>query len=176
MGSHALKPIVKILNLFVFRRIVYYKTQLTEESILLGIEQFTQTNRNIEGEVYTNGFELHYISDFFLSFPTKLPMIEIIGKTKTVEQTTILKIKISLNSIMKIIYAIAAISIITFYLLENSSGADFGGIGDSAAPLMVVPIGYVLLLITYLFESKACSHDVERMIGIVEANSDNHEY
>ncbi len=171
-----MKAIINLSNFFALRRIVYYETYLSEESLLLGINRYIEKNQNIDGEIYADGFELHYISDFLLAFPTKLPFIEIKGKTKMVAKVTVLRMKTSLNSIMKIFYTIGIGSIILFYLLDKYSGTDYGGISDSILPLMVIPLGYGMSLIGFLLESGSCSDDFERMFNIIEANQSDPEY
>ena len=99
------------------------------------------------------GLTCFFISNFALNLHTKLPLVDIKGKTSINGLKTGLKIKIRLSIIPKFIFPFALGSIVLFYFLDKYTDSDFGGISDSTFPLLSIPFVYVFSLTMYLIES-----------------------
>ena len=162
-----------ILNFFIFRRIVIFRTTLSEDILLKGIQKCTRHSKNTEGKMVDHGFEMFYLSDFLLFFPAKLPVVDVDGLSSTDSDNVRLTLTIKINILQRIILGITIPCFVICFLLDKYTQTDLGGISDSSFTLLVIPFLYFTILIPFLIETDSCINYFKSMIRTIERHNEN---
>ena len=70
-----MKFTISIIDFLIFNWTKSYKIKIPVSDFLSDLKKVEHKKRNIEGEITNSSFDLFFISDFALKFPTKLPLL-----------------------------------------------------------------------------------------------------
>lgn len=165
-----MKIIKSIIDFLTFNWTKNYKITIPILEFLTDLKSIEYKERNLEGEITDSSFELFYISDFALKFPTKIPFLEIKGKLKKQEKVNQLKIRVSIQPFVKYIFIIAVVIVLTFFFIDKYSASDFGNFSNSNLPLILPIFAYGFLMLNFITESVSCKDYFSRLIVRFEKN------
>jgi hypothetical protein len=148
----------KIFGFFIFYWKNDYDYIVTDEFLIDNLRNIEKEKSNIEGEVYKNSFDVVFISNFALSFPTKLPFISVKGKLIRKGGTPKLRLSVNMISFVRFFYFFSALIILGFYFADKYYDSAFGHISDSRLPLFAPIFIYIGLMLAFIIESVACNN------------------
>ena len=163
-----MKLIKSIIDFLIFNWTKSYKITIPTSEFLSDLKKVENKKRNIEGVITDSGFELFFISDFALKFPTKIPLLQIKGELKKQEDFSQLKIRTSIQIFAKYIFLFAVIIVLTFFFLDKYTDSDFGDFSNSNLPLIFPIFAYGFLMLNFITESVSCKDYFSRLIVELE--------
>jgi len=167
-----MKLIKSIIDFLIFNWTKSYKIKIPVSDFLSDLKKVEYKKRNIEGEITDSGFQLFFISDFALKFPTKIPFIEIKGELKKHDDFSRLKIRTSIQPFAKYIFVFGVIIVLTIFFLDKYTDFDFGDFTNSnfrdfskSDLLLIFPFFvYGFLMLNFIIESVSCKDYFSRLI------------
>jgi len=163
-----MKFTISIIDFLIFNWTKSYKIKISVSDFLSDLKKVEYKKRNIEGEITNSSFDLFFISDFALKFPTKLPLLELKGELSKQENYWRLKIRTSIQPIAKYIFLFAVIIVLAIFLLDKYTVSKFGNISDSNLPLVFPLFVYGFLMLNFIIESLSCKVYFDRLIVELE--------
>ncbi len=163
-----MKLIKSIIDFLIFSWTKSYKIKIPVSDFLSDLKKVEYKKRNIEGEITDSSFELFFISDFALNFPTKMPLLQIKGKLEKKEGFSQLIIRTSILGFAKYLFLFAVIIVLTIFSLDKYTDSEFGNISDSNLPLIFPFFVYGFLMLTFIIESVSCKDYFARLIDYLE--------
>ena len=160
--------IKSIIDFLIFNWTKSYKIKIPVSDFLSDLKKVEYKKRNIEGEITNSSFELFFISDFALNFPTQIPLLHIKGKLEKKDDFSQLKIRTSIQSFAKYIFLIGVIIVLTIFSLDKYTDSDFGNISDSNLLLIFPFFVYGFLMLIFILESVSCKDYFSRLIKELE--------
>ena len=109
-----MKLIKSVMDFLIFNWTKSYKITIPVSDFVYGLENAEYKKRNIEGEISESSFELFFISDLALNFPTKIPLLQIKGEIERNKNFSQLRIMTSIQGFVKFIFLIAVCKQYTF--------------------------------------------------------------
>jgi len=163
-----MKLIKSIIDFLIFNWTKSYKIKIQVSDFLSDLKKVEYKKRNIEGEITDSSFELFFISDFALNFPTKMPLLQIKGKLEKKEDFTQLRIRTSILGFVKYLFLFAVIIVLTIFFLAKYTDSEFGAISSSNLSLIFPFFVYGFLMLIFIIESVSCNDYFTRLIAELE--------
>ena len=163
-----MKLIKSIIDFLVFNWTRNYKITFPISEFLSDLKKVEYKKKNIEGEITNSSFDMFFISDFALKFPTKIPLLEIKGELKKQDNFSQLRIRTSIQGFAKFIFIFTVIIVLTIFFLDKYTDSDFGDFSESNLPLIFPIFVYGFLMLNFIIESVSCKDYFSRLIVELE--------